>query len=97
MATANYDTRALLPFLIALLVAYLGGLVHYFRYLKKITSYSTLIKLQVLLVAFFVVPELLPDLRIQHRRVIDWKQGRLWFETRAFLSRTEKLGNYIRS
>ena len=91
MATANYDTRALMPFLTALLVAFLAGLSHYIKHLGKLKSYSTLIILQVFLVALFVVPELLPDLRIQHRRVIDWKQGRLWFETRAFSSRTEKL------
>ena len=91
LATANYDTRALMPFLIALLAASLGGLVPYFKYLRKLTSYSTLIVLQVLLVASFVVPELFPDLRIRHRRAVDWKPGRLWFETRAFSSYTEKL------
>ena len=91
LATVNYDTRALMPFLTALLVASLAGLSHYIKHLGKLTSYSTFIILQVLLVAAFVVPEVFPDLSIRGRGIMDWKQGRRWFETRAFSSRAEKL------
>ncbi len=92
MSTANYDTRALMPFQTAGVVLSLAGLALLLDRLRgrRLRS-SILLSLQSTLLLAYLIPQLAPDLRLGTERAIDWKPGSKWLQTLGLSRRQEKL------
>ena len=92
MATANYDTRALMPFQIAAIVLSLAGLdVILDRVRNSRLRHSIVLSLQVTCLSAYLIPQLAPDFRIGAARAIDWQPGRNWIKTPPLTARNHKL------
>ncbi len=81
MATANYDTRALMPFQIAAVVLSLAGLdVILDRVRNASLRYSIVLSLQVTCLLAYLIPQFAPDFRVGAARAMDWQPGRHWIK-----------------
>ncbi len=92
MATANYDTRALMPFQIAAIVLSLAGLeaiLHRVR--NRRFRHSIVLSLQVTCLLAYLIPQFAPDFRVGPARAMDWQPGRHWIKASPLTARTQKL------
>ena len=92
MATANYDTRALMPFQIAAIVLSLAGLdVILDRVRNASLRYSIVLSLQVTCLLAYLIPQFAPDSRVGAARAMDWQPGRHWIKAPPLTARRNKL------
>ena len=92
MATANYDTRALMPFQMAAIVLSLAGLdVILDRVRNRNLRYSMVLSLQVICLLAYLIPQLAPDFRVGAARAMDWQPGRHWIQAPPLSGRNDKL------
>ena len=92
MATANYDTRALMPFQIAGIVLSLAGLdVILDRVRNRGLRHSIVLSLQVSCLFAYLIPQLAPDFRVGTARAMDWQPGRHWIKAPPLTARNQKL------
>ena len=92
MATANYDTRALMPFQIAAIVLSLAGLdVILDRVRNASLRYSIVLSLQVTCLLAYLIPQFAPDFRVGAARAMDWQPGRHWVKAPPLTARHNKL------
>ena len=92
MATANYDTRALMPFQIAAIVLSLAGLdVILDRVRNASLRYSIVLSLQVTCLLAYLIPQFAPDFRVGAARAMAWQPGRHWVKAPPLTARHNKL------
>ncbi len=92
MTTANYDTRALMPFQMAAIVLSLAGLdVILRRFRNENLRYSLVLSLQLTCLLAYLMPQLAPDFRVGAGRAMDWQPGRHWIKASPLSGRAEKL------
>ena len=92
MATANYDTRALMPFQIAGIVLALAGLdVILDRIPNLRLRHAIVLSLQVICLLAYLIPQLAPDFRVGPARAMDWQPGRHWIKAPPLTARNNKL------
>ena len=92
MGTANYDTRALMPFQAAAVVLSLAGLgILLDRVRNHQLRHSIQLSLQVIFLLAYLLPQLAPNLRVGGAGMIDWKPGQAWARTIGLWNREDKL------
>ncbi len=92
MATATYDTRALMPFQVAAIVLSLAGLDVMLDHVRnEKLRYSLALSLQVTCLLAYLIPQLAPDFRVGAARAMDWQPGRHWIKAPPLSGRNEKL------
>lgn len=92
MGTANYDTRALMPFQIPAVIITLCGLIYFLQErFKKAFLPLIFLCLQCFFLLLYLIPQLSPELKLGENNLIDWAPGRNWTKTLGLLHREEQL------